>query len=209
MRRVGRELRGFSYKPQADPPQVTTVPWNQLVVTHSQATKDVTPFEVTFTVKNVFDALLSQLSITAAPASNLEMKLSKVSVWCVSEGHSIRCSFYSLHPSPDSAQVNPLCSVEDAPAENHWARVGFDWPISEASIATQNSGDKLNRALVQTQSSAASSKLLLHAHVMWRAHSAGPPSLRAPSRPTSTNAISRLADRLEEVLIRTSILEME
>lgn len=213
MRSVGRELRGHAFTPPPDPPKVVTVPWCQLVLTHTMTTGEVNK-TADLTFKGVFDALLSQLSITASPGSNLEMRISRAAVYCVdpSRVDALRCNFYSMYTGIDGTQNNPLMSLEDAPAVNHWARVGYQWPIAESLYVIQNTGSKLNRVIISTLTSNVSSQLLFHVHLMWRAHNAGPPSFIRVPVPTpissSSALIDRLAQRLEEVIRRTELLEI-
>jgi len=172
----------------ADPPSITSRPWNRAVLTGTFVQAGVGGAPVT--VATVGAELIAQVCPGIAPA-NLEIRVRKIEAWGqeliangVSYNSAVALNVYNFVGGTGVGAAMAL-SLQDAPAPNHRAHV-------HAKIAPYpllgNSTQLLFQALVADGQSA-----MVHIYVDWRqtgAEGAGPLFAATVPKPLSSSSSS-------------------
>lgn len=127
--RLRRDVMGKSLSLPADPPRFTQMPWNNIVLS------DNVKFNQTVNTKNYTASDIAGIFTAQTGDANKKDKLSfrlmRVEVWELS-GKKVTLECYDLTIGLGANDF--LAQLEDIPGRNHWARVGFQYPLSQSLV---------------------------------------------------------------------------
>lgn len=151
-----RSLYGKTFTPPARPPNVSTGHWNQATVVH------LASGDVSLTVNDIANELRDQYGLFATDGSNripIAIRFMAITFWNLNIV-TIGNSQLIINNLVDFKEMNRLTCL---PADNQWARVGYQYPTSQQFI--QRNHDDTN---VVFKIDVRSDKWVVHISTLWR-----------------------------------------
>lgn len=123
------KLRGFVFRPQADPPSISTLPWSNLTFIVEKDVTDSTGVVTTSILySDVYSSALKHFFGTDYSVSAL-LRIKEIRIWNLS-GKSFQAEFISL-----LSDRRVISTLQDFPGRNQWARVGFEYPVAHQNVS--------------------------------------------------------------------------
>lgn len=166
---LAAQERGVHLKLPAHPPKFTMSPW-QLVTTSI-----VTLGDQTISVSDINDNLCKDhgLVVSMPELSTLptvQIRLHSFRAWCTGNrartvvGNTpIKATVYSLFGGANDTTI--LADLEDYPAVNQYARVGYRWPTAQQEVVHEHNATSL---AIGIDVPAADAQCLLYVDAWWR-----------------------------------------
>lgn len=178
-------LDGKAITPRADPPTVVQQPWNTVTLTFN-ANFGPSDRTITLTSGNINNALISVYPSEAQAPYQFQIKSARL--WEV-QGHSLACAFHSL----DKSNPGFLKNIDDSPARNQWARVGYIWPRSHQNQILIN-----DDTTILTVTGTIGALVTLHIDILWKPIiTLMPPPSEASNFTYQTPSANRLLDGVQ------------
>lgn len=153
---LSNSTKGFEMVLPNHPPPITQVPWNNVVLSISLAT-DTT--ETVVHVSDLITQITDQLGVQPDSKNGFLIRVHWVKMWALGN-YSISADFFDLNKDTDQYYIK---TIENWPARNQYARVGYSWPISMTERVLH-----IKETEVCSVFSSADGKVLLHIYVSWR-----------------------------------------
>lgn len=154
-----RAVNGQQLRVRPDPPTVTQIPWNQVVVTVQRGVDGFVYNE------DVYAAFLAQCGFT--DGVTLVFRFMEVRAWEIN-GKSLSLSVLDLIQNDGDY----LAQMEDLPGRNHWACAGYRWPKAHSSrVFTVKSKTHVQGSPAICYVATAkgeSSTFRIHVHLLWK-----------------------------------------
>ena len=166
-----------------DPPSFNSVPW----YTQTIAGKVTFSGSVVIRVSDIKTTMNNQLGFTG----DFNFRLKRVKTWLLVQDPTIT---YALSPY-DLANFNPRAEYVDLAGRNHWATLGYAWPIGDQAISKYTSTQGSDQILQLTTNAPAAVEVILYFDVLWRFE-----TFVDPVRTMSANGMVSLIPRAPTVV---------
>lgn len=123
---VKHQLNGRRLRLNPNPPMITAEVWNTIIVS---AKEEATTTAQICKVDDIMTKLKDQLGLPGKSTEppTLLIRVKWVKLWCLSRSYALQAAFYDLNKDTDQWYLDTL---EDWPAGNAFACVGYEWPRS-------------------------------------------------------------------------------
>jgi len=156
---IKSKLNGRVMKnPSWDPPSLVENPWNTIVI----------PYEsngsAALTTANIREDILGILGMSLNTNVYFDLRVLSARIWETTGNYGIVAEFNNFQVGITAALYSPLATVNDNPAKNHWAVVGYEWPSSIQTYVVNSASD----VEVLNVSSEEEAQILMHVRVLWK-----------------------------------------
>jgi len=136
---VKGELHGKKTKPRADPTSITQIPWWPLTI---ETTVSIPGSLVVYNM----DALMSDFAKQTSISLNSQdmaasLRIISVTAW---ETTGKKLGLYPYDWTKEGGETDILVNLQDTPARNAWARLGYKWPASYSTQVLNTGGEGHN-----------------------------------------------------------------
>lgn len=162
-------IRGVRVRPPGLPPAISPQPWNSCVISMGLTGKTS---ETVITLDNVIVALKGQLALpgTASTEPTLLVRVQSLRMWGLG-GSALQVALFDVNRDTDQWYIETL---EDWPAENQYARIGYHWPAAMQERVLHAVATEIFAFNTSTDNRA----ILAYLHVLWKVGTIEKPTLR-------------------------------
>ena len=139
-----------------DPPSFNSVPW----YTQNVVGKISLAGSAVIRVSDIKTTMNNQLGFTG----DFNFRLKRVRGWLLSQDPTIS---FALSPY-DLSNFNPRAEYVDLAGRNHWATVGYSWPVGDQAISKYTSTQGTDQILRLDTNSPAAVEVILYFDILWR-----------------------------------------
>lgn len=187
--RVGRLARGLHYSPSADPPNYTSIPWNQAVVIAN--VKVAAGERTNVIVTTIQQCIQEQLGLYYTNISKdpvpLEFRIDDLRFYNI-DSQALTVQIHDWQKlSADATKVETAAVLTDLPAKNRYARVGYKPAIADISVPFHDGGNILYSLL-----SPSNSMVVVYHRILWRTYHSVPTESVTATFPETVSTFSAL-----------------
>lgn len=146
-------------RPSFDPPSIVENPWNSLTIAYEANGS------ASLHAEDIRDTILGTLGLQLAAAAVFDLRVIHARVWETTGTYGIVGEFNNFTYGPSEAPYMPLATVDDNPAKNHWAVIGYDWPSDVQNFVISVGRINPEILVVSTEDQA---QVLLHIRCLWK-----------------------------------------
>jgi len=178
------EVKGRALRVPWDPPTIIGRPWNHDIFELSTYVSNNSAGAI-ITVQRIWDSLLEKLGLDPKMTNppQMEFRFQKVQCWTLhatganapDQVAGVQLSVYdvfSVDPASSVYEGNAIYEAHDRPGKNHWAAVGYAYPISYTNRVVdtfEGAGGKLVLTrFAPIGGESGTFRMIVRIHYLWR-----------------------------------------
>jgi len=132
-------FNGRAYTPKSDPGPVTQIPWWPLTI---EGTVQIGGSLVTYNMDALMADFAKQTSISLGTTDMAaSIRIESITMW---ETTGKKLGLYPYDWTKEGGETDVLANLQDTPARNAWARLGYKWPASYSTQVLNTGGEGHN-----------------------------------------------------------------